>query len=116
MFDYDDDAIEQRALNEQERQKQEQLVKDIKTLLEDEIFRRFLWHLLSVCRVMDKSMDVNPVIMAFREGQRDIGIHIMQDIMSATPEAYEIMRAEHTKQAEEDAAKLAKLKEAMSRE
>lgn len=104
---------EQPAHNELERQKQEQIINDIRKLLEDKTFRRYLWHVLSLCRVMDKSMDTDPMIMAFREGQRDIGIRIMKDIMEAKPEAYEVMRAEHTKDAQEDETKLEKIKEAM---
>lgn len=116
LFDYDMDKAEQHACNEQERQRQEKLTQDLKNLLDDETFRRFLWYVLSLCKVMDKSMDVNPVIMAFREGQRDIGIHILQEVMTAAPEAYEVMRAEHTKQAEEEAETLKKIKEAMLHE
>ena len=117
LFNWKDEKeVEQRAINEQERQRQERLTQDLKNLLEDETFRRFLWYVLSLCKVMDKSMDISPVIMAFREGQRDIGIHLMQEVMAANPEAYEVMRAEHTKQAIEDNEKLKKIKEAMLNE
>lgn len=114
--DYLGIGSDQRARNEQERQRQEQLTRDLKKLLDDATFRRFLWYVLSLCKVMDKSMDVNPVIMAFREGQRDIGIHIMQEVMTAAPEAYEVMRAEHTKQAEEEAESFKRIKEAILHE
>ncbi|BEU88679.1 hypothetical protein TAMA11512_21430 [Selenomonas sp. TAMA-11512] len=108
---WDGHAKEQEALNELERQRRERVVNDLKLLLEHPVFRRYVWRVLSFCKVMDKSMDANSMIMAFREGQRDIGIRIMQDIMEAKPEAYELMRAEHTKAAQEEAAQLEKMKE-----
>lgn len=68
---------------------------DIQQLLKTAHGRRYIWQVLSSCGVMSSSMRSNPYDMAFREGQRSIGMAMMQDIMEAKPEAYDQMRREN---------------------
>ena len=86
---------------QQEAEEHAALIEDLRKILHEDWGRRYLWRLLSFCRVMDRSMDRDALVMAFREGQRDIGMRLMQDIYEAKPNAYELMRKEHVKACEE---------------
>lgn len=88
---------EQAFTREQDAREHDALMEDLSKILCEEWGRRYMWRLLSFCRVMDRSMDKDSHIMAFREGQRDIGIRLMRDIYEAEPVAYETMRLEHVK-------------------
>ena len=86
---------------QQDKEEHDALMEDLSQILCTDGGRRYLWRLLSFCRVMDRSMDRDSLVMAFREGQRDIGMRLMQDIYEAEPNAYELMRKEHVKACEE---------------
>ena len=101
---------------QQEKQEHDSLMEDLSKILCTDGGRRYLWRLLSFCRVMDRSMDRDSLVMAFREGQRDIGMRLMQDIYEAEPNAYELMRKEHVKACEERKAALDKVKKQLEEE
>lgn len=86
---------------QQDKEEHDALMQDLSDILCTDEGRRYLWRLLSFCRVMDRSMDRDSHVMAFREGQRDIGMRLMQDIYEAKPNAYELMRKEHIVACEE---------------
>lgn len=52
------------------------------SITEDQAGRLFLWELLSTCGVWSASYGEH---MAFREGQRDIGIRVMREIEAIKP-------------------------------
>lgn len=89
---------------QQEKEEHAALIEDLRKILHEEWGRRYLWRLLSFCRVMDRSMDRDSHVMAFREGQRDIGMRLMNDIDEAEITAYNTMRMEHYNTEKERAA------------
>lgn len=94
----------------------EALMEDLSKILCEDWGRRYMWRLLSFCRVMDRSMDRDALVMAFREGQRDIGMRILKDIYEAKPVAYETMRLEHVKAEEERKAAIDKARKQFEEE
>lgn len=104
-------STEERELmfaQQQDKEEHDALMEDLSQILCADGGRRYLWRLLSFCRVMDRSMDRDSHVMAFREGQRDIGMRLMQDIYEANSDAYELMRKEHVKACEERKAAMDK--------
>jgi hypothetical protein len=98
---------------QQDKQEHDELMEDLSKILCTDSGRRYMWHLLEFCRVMDRSMDRDALVMAFREGQRDIGMRIMKEIYEAEPVAYETMRLEHVKACEERKAAMDKARKQM---
>ena len=89
---------------QQEAEEHEARIEDLRKILHEDWGRRYLWRLLSFCRVMDRSMDRDALVMAFREGQRDIGMRLLKDIDEAEISAYNTMRMEHYNAEKERAA------------
>lgn len=112
--EYSDKATE--FIAQQEKREHDELMQDLNKILCEEWGRRYMWRLLSFCRVMDRSMDRDSLVMAFREGQRDIGMRIMKDIYEAEPRAYEAMRIEHVNACEERKAAYDKAKKQIEEE
>ena len=99
--EYSPEEKELMFARQQDKEEHDSLMEDLSQILCTDGGRRYLWRLLSFCRVMDRSMDRDSHVMAFREGQRDIGMRLMRDIYEAEPNAYELMRKEHVKACEE---------------
>ena len=81
----------------------QQELRDIQSVMKFRDGRRFMWRVLEKAGVYDSSFAVEPSIMAFKEGQRNIGLMLISDIMKVAPDKYQMM----TKEAQERA----KLKE-----
>lgn len=65
--------------------------------------RKFLWDLLATCGVWSASYGPD---MAFREGQRDIGIRVMREISAVQPDVLHVMSMEfHQREAAYASAK-----------
>lgn len=114
--EYSPEEKELMLCQQQEKQKHDALMEDLSQILCTDGGRRYLWHLLSFCRVMDRSMDRDSLVMAFREGQRDIGMRLMRDIYESEPNAYELMRKEHVKACEERKAAFDKARKQLEEE
>jgi hypothetical protein len=72
-------------------------------LLEHRAGRSLIWTLLTRCHVMHTSMVAGDAHMtSFREGERNIGLGLLADVMRVEPKAFAAMQAEAT----EDAAAL----------
>lgn len=63
---------------------------------------RFMWRVLGMCGVFQSSFSADALHMAFREGQRNIGLKIQGDIIEACPGRFiNLMNASQTKPAKE---------------
>lgn len=56
--------------------------------------RAWFWTLLKACHIFETSWAPEPLTIAFREGERNIGLLIVADIFAACPEQYLLMTQE----------------------
>lgn len=82
-----------KAGSKAQRAREKQL-NDIRFLLSREQGRRFLWRCLERCGVYRSSFTGNSQTF-FNEGERNIGLFILDDIMEAAPDAYLLMLKEN---------------------
>jgi hypothetical protein len=61
--------------------------------LEDYSFRRFIWNLLSQCKFYG-SPPRDPIDQNREAGKRDIAVWMINEIFTANPEAYTMIRME----------------------
>lgn len=67
---------------------------DIEKLMEKAEGRRIVWRLLEQCNVFGTTFSHEPLTMAFNEGQRNIGLLILADVMEVAPKRYMVMTLE----------------------
>ena len=78
----DPDQVKKATRDENLKKKIE--VKEMTDLLDMEIGRRVLWRILGFCRLHETSFTrACGITMAFNEGQRDIGLKILNAIREA---------------------------------
>lgn len=85
-----------KADSNKSRMKQDQDVTDLCEILATVGGRRFVWRYLEACRVFSTSMTGNSYTY-FNEGQRNIGLKLLSEVNSASPEALTIMMKEFKK-------------------
>jgi hypothetical protein len=56
--------------------------------------RKWIHDLLFSCHVFRASFSNDPLEMAFREGERNVGLRILDDLMQACPDDYVLMMRE----------------------
>lgn len=98
MATLDDDAEGQ---NERARQQAENerrtFVEDVRWMMSSPRGRRIVWWLLGKCGVSRTSFNNSGSVMAFNEGQRNIGLMLQGEVLDASPDAYMTMLQEHRK-------------------
>jgi hypothetical protein len=71
-------------------------------MMQEPRFRAFVWRLLERCHVYEISADVtNPYQTYFREGERNVGISLLGDVMRLCPALYRTMADEAAKRTQE---------------
>jgi len=92
-FDAEDetqaDALKQKAENARRT-----FVEDVKWLVSSPRGRRLVWWLLSKSGVNRTSFNNSGSVMAFNEGQRNIGLMLQAEVLEANPDAYMTMLTE----------------------
>ena len=58
---------------EEEEAKEEQLFTDVKALMQDDKFRRFMWQVIGWCSTRDSSFHESANYTNFRKGEQNIG-------------------------------------------
>jgi hypothetical protein len=88
---------EQHVAKRQKSQKIRDLQKKaaLRRLMSDAEGRMWVWDLLVRCGAFQLSFSRDALIMAFNEGRRDIGNHLMADITRISPEMYMRMAVEN---------------------
>lgn len=84
-------SAEQR---ENDRTRREGELADLRAVLSTAWGRRFFWRLVARCGPMQSAFDTNALIMAHKEGERNIGRWLWAEMEASYPEAWETMRAE----------------------
>jgi hypothetical protein len=64
-------------------------------LLAQREFRDFAWRYLSDCKVFAQTFDHSGSITSFNEGRRGVGLKLMKEIVSVSPEAFMQMMKEN---------------------
>jgi hypothetical protein len=96
-------AIKKQA--ESRRLEQEQEVEDLKYLMGVPVFRRFVWRQLDKAGVFRTSFSTNGLEMAFKEGNRNLGVQLLAEINEHCPERYVQMTKEQKKSHEHRSGK-----------
>ncbi len=66
----------------------------ISSLMSTNLGRQYVYNLLSRCHVFSSSFNTNALAMAFAEGERNVGLAIVADIMPICADQYTIMTRE----------------------
>lgn len=93
MSDFEDEESQVEEIERKQLLALEQLEDGIRFVLESEKGRRVMWWLLAECGVFRTSMTGNSMTY-FNEGKRDIGLRLMDRIMSLRPDMYSEMYRE----------------------
>jgi hypothetical protein len=91
------DEEEQHEAQRQQENARKTLVEDIRWLMSRPRGRRIVWWLLGKCGVSRTSFNNSGSVMAFNEGQRNIGLMLQAEVLDASPEAYMTMLTEQRK-------------------
>lgn len=73
---------------------EKQRIEDLVRLLAMPEFRRFIWRLLSRCKV-NQSVFEQSARIYYNSGQQDIGHYVLGEVVEARPDAYIQMMEEH---------------------
>jgi hypothetical protein len=82
-----------RTEKEQRAVRRDQLSR-ISALMGDPIGRGYVYDLLCACHVFQSSFATNALAMAFSEGERNVGLFITNDLITASPDNYLLMLKE----------------------
>ena len=69
---------------------------DVKWLMQTKRGRRMLWRQMELAGVFRSSFNTNAMQMAFNEGHRNYGNHVLATIHSVAPDLYPTMVSENT--------------------
>lgn len=79
-------------------------IADLKFLLNYPQFRRYLFRYLSESGTTESVYKENPYVMYFLEGNRNVGLKMLSEVMEANPESYAQMIKENKVQEQEEPA------------
>lgn len=92
-----------KQAKDEERLRREELLRGLSKALMDAEGRKLFWSYLSFCGVYRTSFTNDYGTTAYNEGRRSVGLKILDDIVSASPEFFMLMMKENQKdQGEED--------------
>jgi len=93
-----------KALERQAKLADQQRKEIVNGIMSVEAGRRWMCDLLESCHIFATSFSDVGLRMAFMEGQREVGIRLLTDIMSACPDQYiTMMRERNGRQSANDA-------------
>lgn len=95
MDEYDTEAAQQQS-ESRSKQERDVAISDTKWLMKDKRGRRLMWRWLGRCRVFQLSYTGNSQTF-FNEGQRNVGLRFLDEIMTHCPEDYVLMMQENGK-------------------
>lgn len=96
------DPKQVRNAKKRERIDREQEINDMASILETEAGRRTLWRYLMAAGIFKCSFTGDATTTVFWEGNRNIGLKILDDIMLANPAAYHQMYAAQAQRLREE--------------
>lgn len=87
-------AQETKSKSQEARERQEQL-NDIIAVMDMAAGRRLVWRILAEARVFGTVYAGQSNQTFFREGKRNLGLWLMEEVLQAKPEQYLLMQKEH---------------------
>jgi hypothetical protein len=69
---------------------------DIKWLMDSKRGRRIMWRLLARTGIYMTSFSTNAMQMAYREGERSVGLDLLADVHLVSPDAHTVMTKENS--------------------
>lgn len=102
VADYDptDLQAQERAMEERDKQARQALrllSDDVNRLMSSKSGRRFVLHLLAETNTFGSCFDTNALHMAFKNGERNVGLKLQALIQGSCPDRYFEMLQEHLK-------------------
>jgi len=85
---------ENKKILEQEKQRRDRELNDIKKIVKTADGRRLYWRLLSECGIFKTSLADEHKIF-FNEGKRVIGLIFLDDLMKIAPDSFNQMQREY---------------------
>jgi hypothetical protein len=85
---------EKRQADARRRVVRENEVADIKWVMSSKKGRRLMWRWLGISGVFRLSFDQNAMRMAFNEGNRNLGLQLLTEVMDLCPEMFPVMEKE----------------------
>lgn len=64
--------------------------------------RAWLWYILSTCHSFELEVPGDAITMAFRNGERNVGIRLLSDVMRVAPDEFVAMMREANGMIEDD--------------
>lgn len=96
------DAGSVREMERKDRDRTRIQREEMKALLENGAFRKFVWRYLGSCGVFRSSFSTDAMEMARAEGQRNVGLKLLAEINEAHPESYLVMQKESSMEEKKD--------------
>jgi hypothetical protein len=94
-FDVFEEDTKQKESDEKRKRRRSRELSDIKKVLSLPEGRRFIWRIWGLTGCFKASFTPKDTNMTcFREGQRDIGMALLEDVNLASPMAYAQMKTE----------------------
>lgn len=87
--------LENEKITSADRRRKQREINDLRRLLKTPEGRRFIWKIISSCGIFRSSFTMNSNQTAFREGQREIGLNILNDVNEADSGAFAQMQQEY---------------------
>lgn len=89
------DPVQVERAEEEGRTTRARLLDDVSRVVDSDAGRRFVWRLLEAAHCFHISFSADPCLTAFREGERNLGLMILTDLIEACPDRLADMAREN---------------------
>lgn len=93
-FSLDDIEKQKKEREKREEKRRNREIDDLRRVLAIVEGRRVIWRLLSEAGIYRSTFDANALSMAFKEGKRDIGLFLIEDINAHAAASFAQMQRE----------------------
>lgn len=96
MLDYEDEEnAKKKLIEDRDKRRKDQELSDLKKVLSIVEGRRLMWRILSEAGVFRSSFNSNALNMAFSEGNRNIGLLMLNEMLKVSPNSFTQMQREY---------------------
>lgn len=92
---FEEELEKKKAIEDRNKRKADRDLTDLKKVLSLVEGRRFIWRLLSDAGVFRSSFNANALAMSFSEGNRNLGLVVLNEILKVSPASFTQMQREH---------------------